>query len=83
MRNNQSTQAYDVIGCAYIVLSESGNLNLPQLTRRVQSSRTFLLSTRLISYTAEMQRSTGEQELLGRAEEMVKAHMAKCVPLLL
>lgn len=30
-----------------------------------------------------MQRSTGEQELLGRAEEMVKAHMAKCVLLLL
>ena len=27
-----------------------------------------------------MQRSPEEQELLGRAEEMVKAHMAKCVP---
>ena len=25
MRNNQSTQAYDVIGCAYIILYEYGN----------------------------------------------------------
>jgi len=26
-----------------------------------------------------MQQSPKEQELLGRAEELVKAHMAKCV----
>jgi hypothetical protein len=79
MRNNQSTQAYDVIGSAYIILSESGN-SIPRSnkTRPILSNLLPLHATDIISYK-EMQRSTGEQDLLGRAEEMVKAHMAKCV----
>ena len=49
MRNNQSTQAYDVIGCAYIVLSEYGN-SIPRSnkTRPILSNLPSLDATDII-----------------------------------